>query len=511
MNLRPLPTLCTVLLAAHATCLAEITNRYLFIGHPRDDGPGEIVQRDVERVDFSAYDLLLLGGDYTWRGTGTRATVDYLDAVFDLAAPTTLAAIGNHDTANKSFFTDVTGRPTYYTHKENGIAFVVLDTTNDGQNIVGGELQMLQDTVANLTNCTHLVLVHHHLIWLADYAPLAHLQGSPLIGASSNNLSGLNFYDDVYPLLLQAHAQGVEVMCLAGDRTGSDTEEFFIDHTTVDGVRFIGAGFKEELTPSLRTAVILEHDSIAGTVDCTFTHLSDLPRIPDESLIINELHYDPPPVPGNGWSFIELCNRGHTPYDLSGATFSSGVTFTFPPNTIVAPQEYVVVAADATNYAGLAAPVFDYAGDTKPDSNDPMWLRDSRGLEIDYVSYGVSAPWPSEPDNLGPSLMLIDPRLDNTLATSWAVSDQDGGTPGATNIPLPSLSQHMMTATEVSLLYDGVVPGAWYHIEYTSTLQPGAWSQAGSATQASGTFFPFTDTSIAGASRRFYRLARSFP
>ncbi|MDB4293811.1 hypothetical protein N9898_00575 [Akkermansiaceae bacterium] len=55
---------------------AETTHRYLFMGHPRDDQPGEIVQRDVERVDFLFYDLLLLGGDYTWRGTGTRDTVD---------------------------------------------------------------------------------------------------------------------------------------------------------------------------------------------------------------------------------------------------------------------------------------------------------------------------------------------------------------------------------------------------------------------------------------------------
>jgi len=52
------------------------TNRYLFVGHPRDDNPGsgyfgtgQIVQREVERVDYSQYDLLMLGGDYTWQGT----------------------------------------------------------------------------------------------------------------------------------------------------------------------------------------------------------------------------------------------------------------------------------------------------------------------------------------------------------------------------------------------------------------------------------------------------------
>jgi predicted MPP superfamily phosphohydrolase len=132
----------------------------------------------VERIDYSAFDLLLLGGDYTWQGTGARQTVAYLDTVFNLSAASTLAALGNHDTSNKSYFTDETGRPAYYAFKTNGITFVVLDTTDDSQNILGGELQMLQDTINTLSNSTHLVVVHHHTIWLADYPPLAHLKGT---------------------------------------------------------------------------------------------------------------------------------------------------------------------------------------------------------------------------------------------------------------------------------------------------------------------------------------------
>lgn len=185
---------------------------YLFMGHPRDDQPGERVQEGVLRVDYSQFDLLLLGGDYTWRGTGTRETVDYLDGIFDISSPTTLAAIGNHDSQHKNYFTDATGRDRFHAQKINDITFMVLDTTDDSARIRGAEMQMLKKTVDGLTDSTHLVLIHHHFIWLADYEPVAELIGSPKIAASSANLKGLNFQSEVYPLLLEAVAKGVEVI-----------------------------------------------------------------------------------------------------------------------------------------------------------------------------------------------------------------------------------------------------------------------------------------------------------
>jgi len=226
-----------------ASGFAAVTRQYLFIGHPRSDTPGEIVQREVERIDYSAFDLLLLGGDYTLNGTGTRQTVSYLDAIFDFSSPATLAALGNHDTANKSYLTEVTGRPRSYAQVTNGITFVVLDTTDDSRNILGAELQMLAAAVAAMPANSHLVIIHHHIIWLTDNAiNCEHYGDNNFIAASSSTLSGLNFYSAVYPLLLQARAKGGEVICLAGDRTGSRTEVYFIEPTTVEGVRFIAAG-----------------------------------------------------------------------------------------------------------------------------------------------------------------------------------------------------------------------------------------------------------------------------
>jgi hypothetical protein len=55
---------------------------------------------------------------------------------------------------------------------------------------------------------------------------------------------------------------------------------------------------------------------------------------------------------------------------------------------------------------------------------------------VDSVEYEVEAPWPTEPDGDGPTLELINPNLDNSLAASWKasiVAVAPHGTPGAEN------------------------------------------------------------------------------
>ena len=57
---------------------------------------------------------------------------------------------------------------------------------------------------------------------------------------------------------------------------------------------------------------------------------------------------------------------------------------------------------------------------------------DHDGILKDSVSYDDISPWPIEPDGNGPTLELISPDLDNTLAESW-ISSQYFGSPGEEN------------------------------------------------------------------------------
>ena len=54
------------------------------------------------------------------------------------------------------------------------------------------------------------------------------------------------------------------------------------------------------------------------------------------------------------------------------------------------------------------------------------------------MDYDDGGDWPSSPDGDGPSLELIDPTLDNTLAENWQASYVDNGTPGAENSSDPA-------------------------------------------------------------------------
>lgn len=51
---------------------------------------------------------------------------------------------------------------------------------------------------------------------------------------------------------------------------------------------------------------------------------------------------------------------------------------------------------------------------------------------VDSVQYADTDPWPVAPDGNGPSLELLNPALDNSLASAWAASSGNG-TPGAQN------------------------------------------------------------------------------
>src|SRR5262249_27667131 len=74
------------------------------------------------------------------------------------------------------------------------------------------------------------------------------------------------------------------------------------------------------------------------------------------AIVINEIMYAP--ISGdNDDQYVELYNRGTNRVDLSGWKFTAGISYTFPPNTGLAADGYLVVARNEarmrTNYSGL--------------------------------------------------------------------------------------------------------------------------------------------------------------
>jgi hypothetical protein len=171
----------------------------------------------------------------------------------------------------------------------------------------------------------------------------------------------------------------------------------------------------------------------------------------------------------------------------------------------------LLVAADSNRHSSAGVRVFEWDGGGKPTDGQPIWFRDELGVEIDYVPYDDGPPWPSDPNDGGPSLMLLNPWRDNALADSWRASDQLGGTPGAGNLRLLQSSAMGVDSGEMQTVWADVVTGAIYRLSYTEDLLDPVWRPAGNVVTAVHDQVLLVDTNWAAATQRFYRVERHFP
>lgn len=161
------------------------------------------------------------------------------------------------------------------------------------------------------------------------------------------------------------------------------------------------------------------------------------------NVVINELMYHPI-TENDADQYVELHNRGGTSVNLSGWTLGDGVSFTFPTNTTLAANGYVVVANDRarflTNYPGVNPGIVfgDFGGNLSgrgervtlgmPDSllstNGSVVSTNFFRIVVDEVTYEDGGRWGHWADGGGSSLERVDPRANSRLPSNWADSDE---------------------------------------------------------------------------------------
>ncbi len=133
-------------------------------------------------------------------------------------------------------------------------------------------------------------------------------------------------------------------------------------------------------------------------------------------VIINEIHYHPVEEPafdaaGNPvldltddvHEFVEIYNTGPTSVDLANWHLDDGVTFAFPPGTVIAAGGYRVIARNPTRIQtvyGIANVLGPYNG-VLSNRADTIKLKNASGNVVDSVSYSSESPWPVSADALG--------------------------------------------------------------------------------------------------------------
>jgi hypothetical protein len=186
-------------------------------------------------------------------------------------------------------------------------------------------------------------------------------------------------------------------------------------------------GGKELGRETMRTIVIL-----VGLLVLCGTALGDT-----DELVMSEIMYNTPGSPDN--EYVEIYNCTDATVDLTGWYLIDDNEDHDPCMFVgsLAPGEVIVVAGDPTLF-GTAYPEVTNVNPDYFNVGDLGWAL-SKGGElvrlynvsvelVDHVEYDDEGDWPTEPDGDGPSLELIDPGLDNALASSWLVT-AEGGTP----------------------------------------------------------------------------------
>jgi len=221
----------------------KIVERYLHISHTRVDNNISI-DSVAESIRYQNFDMLWLGGDMAFQTSEDDETMSYIDSIFTLSSENTLWALGNHDYSDLLRVQDFTNRMPYYSYFKNGITYLVLDTQDSLSNIVG-EQKLLFDTVLDSINeSSHLILLHHKLIWLYGDSSLEQQINSVSNGGLGSCFHCINpnrFWEDLYPKLVEVQEKGINVICIGGD-IGVLTKEF--EYLTQDSIQFLASGIK---------------------------------------------------------------------------------------------------------------------------------------------------------------------------------------------------------------------------------------------------------------------------
>ncbi|MGI9242498.1 MAG: lamin tail domain-containing protein [Verrucomicrobiales bacterium] len=174
-----------------------------------------------------------------------------------------------------------------------------------------------------------------------------------------------------------------------------------------------------------------------GALNSSTSYVGD-PSDAQKYLVISEIMYHP--EPDGAAEYIELLNISDAEMlDLNGVNFTRGISFDFSGSAVtnLPPGGRVLVvqniaAFEAAHSAGLPVAGVFALDSSLSNGGEAIKLEDAEGGTIQEFTYDDKAPWPTSPDTLGFSLVLIQPGLnpDPSDPSNWRASSAVGGTPG---------------------------------------------------------------------------------
>ena len=150
---------------------------------------------------------------------------------------------------------------------------------------------------------------------------------------------------------------------------------------------------------------------------------------------ITEIQYQPldATLPNSEYEFLEIKNAGTATLDLSGFSFTKGVSYTFPAETYMQPGTFKVLASNGSAFFSRYGfrPCGEYSG--KLDNKGEMLVFESATADTIFAfSYQRGGEWPAA-SGTGYSMVasVVNPTGNPADASYWRTSAAIGGSPGS--------------------------------------------------------------------------------
>jgi hypothetical protein len=210
----------------------------------------------------------------------------------------------------------------------------------------------------------------------------------------------------------------------------------------------VGLAVTSRTTNQLATTAKLRGlENVTGNPPVMSQALSKEPMGPSSrktGLVISEIMYHPRTV-GNftnrSLEFIEIFNSQSFFENIGNHRLSGAIEYTFPPNTVLQPGAFVVVARDPAfvqSHYGISGVLGPWDGvgpdgistNNLPGGSGRVRLRNPANAVLLEVNYRGEAPWPIAADGAGHSLVLSRPSYGEGDVKAWDASDSIDGSPG---------------------------------------------------------------------------------
>ncbi|HUD83028.1 MAG TPA: lamin tail domain-containing protein, partial [Candidatus Saccharimonadales bacterium] len=203
------------------------------------------------------------------------------------------------------------------------------------------------------------------------------------------------------------------------DATALPTNVFYYEIATISG-----SGESAASADVSTDSILSRHEPIG-------------PSTRTSPIAISEIMWKPAPrTDGKNLEYLEIYNSNPWFQDISSYQLTcADMNYTFPPNTTIASNTFMVIAAapgDMQSVYGITNVMGPYTGSLK--KSETLELLDEQSNVLLTVPYTGVYPWPVATDDTGHSLILSNPSYGEGDPRAWDISTFTGGSPGAADV-----------------------------------------------------------------------------